>query len=224
MTSKGRYFGERTIAKAGIMEEACNKTDRSVPWRDWNRDPRVIGTLALFLCFGGIILGIVTARFDASHVGSGPSVAMWVWTALTCLALLGGLASGLRAVLLLWRSDQEQLADSLPERARYAAKVLREATTLVQELQTELTARTALLEDVRRRVAETSQQAEELEKLSHIDDETARAFNNLLDQALKHRLDDLERGARQREWIIGTVVAVAVGFIAILVAHFAVGF
>jgi hypothetical protein len=73
-------------------------------------------------------------------------------------------------------------------------------------------------------VEEASRQAEDREKISHVDDETARAFNNLLDQALKRRLDDLERTARQREWLIGTVVAVAVGIVSILVSHFVLGF
>lgn len=210
------------------MEEAGNKTDQGVRWRDWNRDPRGTAALTFFLIFVGIILGFVAYEFYKSQVEFGLSVATYVSTALAVLVLVAGLVSGWRTFLLLRRRQQERLAalraDSLPERAKHAAEVLQEATILVEELQAELTTRTTLLEDVRRRVAETSRQAEDLEKLSQVDDETARAFNNLLDQALKHRLEDLERGARQRDWFIGTVVAVAVGIIAILVAHFVLGF
>jgi hypothetical protein len=61
-------------------------------------------------------------------------------------------------------------------------------------------------------------------KLSHVDEETTRVLNKYFDEALKSRLEALERGARGREWLIGTVVAVVAGVVAILVAHFALGF
>jgi hypothetical protein len=205
-----------------------DKPDRSVRWLDWIHEP--IGTVALtfFLLVLGGILAVVALGFYKSQVEFGISFGTYVPATLAVLALVAGLAFGLRAWVLLLRVQKERLAalraDSLPERAKQAADVLREATTLVQELQDELTARTALLEDVQRRVAEGSRQADDLEKLSHVDNETARAFNNLLDEALKRRLEELERGARQREWFIGTVVAVPVSIIAILFSHFVLGF
>jgi hypothetical protein len=113
---------------------------------------------------------------------------------------------------------------SLPERAKHAAEVLREATTLVEELQAELTARTALLEDVRRQVAETTERATDMQQLAKVDDETTRILNRYFDEALKRRLESLEHSARGREWLIGTVVAVPVGILVILLAHFAFGF
>ena len=126
------------------------------------------------------------------------------------------------------KDRQEDLArlraDSLPERAKHAASVLQEATTLVEELQAELTARTALLEDVKRQVAETNQRAAEMKKLSHVDEETTRILNKYFDEALKSRLETLEYGARRREWLLGTVGALAFGIIAILFAHFVLGF
>jgi hypothetical protein len=142
--------------------------------------------------------------------------------------VIAALAFGLRAWVLLRRVQQECLAalraDSLPERAKQATDVLREATTLVKELQDELTARTALLEDVQRQVEEGRLKVDDLEKLSQVDDQTARAVKTLVDETLKRRLDELERTARQREWIIGTVVAVSAGIIAILFSHFVLGF
>jgi len=105
----------------------------------------------------------------------------------------------------------------LPERAKHASEVLQEATTLVQELQDELTARTELLEDVRRRVEEASRQAEDLERL---DDETVRVATNLVDQVFKSRLGDVKREGR----FIGTMGAFVIGIIVIVFAHFVLGF
>jgi hypothetical protein len=115
-------------------------------------------------------------------------------------------------------------ADSLPERASRAAQVLQEAITLVTELQDELNARTALLDDVKRQVAETTERAADIEKLSHVDEETTLILNKYFDEALKGRLETLERSARGREWLIGTVVALIVGVGAILVSHYGLGF
>jgi len=108
-------------------------------------------------------------------------------------------------------------AGSLPERAKHASEVLQEATTLVQELQDELTARTELLEDFRRRVEEASRQAEDLERL---DDETVRVATNLVDQVFKSRLGDVKREGR----FIGTMGAFVIGIIVIVFAHFVLGF
>jgi hypothetical protein len=63
-----------------------------------------------------------------------------------------------------------------------------------------------------------------LQEATTLVEETIRRVNDIVDQALKRRLDDFERVARQREWLIGTVVALAIGFIAILAAHFILGF
>ena len=115
-------------------------------------------------------------------------------------------------------------ADTLPERANRAARTLQDAITLVAELQDELTARAALLEDVKRQVAETTERAADMEKLSHVDEETSRILNKYFDEALKNRLDGLERGARSREWVIGTVVALLVGVGVILISHYTLGF
>jgi hypothetical protein len=49
-------------------------------------------------------------------------------------------------------------------------------------------------------------------------------MNTYFDDALKRRLEHLERSARGREWLIGTVVALLVGIGAILLARYALGF
>ena len=114
----------------------------------------------------------------------------------------------------------ELQAGSLSERAKQATSSLQEATTLVHELTQELTARSALLEDVKRQVAEAKQRAEDMDKLAQVDEKTTRILNKYFDEALARRLNDVESGSRRREWLLGTVGAVAFGLIAILVAHF----
>lgn len=141
--------------------------------------------------------------------------------------MASGRTSRLRSWVLLRTVQQERLAalraDSLPERAEHAAEVLLEATTLVEELQDELTARTDLLKDVQRQVKEGRLEVDKLEKLSQVDAQTARAFQALMDETLKRQLEELERAARKREWAIGTVVAVPAGIIGILLSHFVLG-
>ena len=107
---------------------------------------------------------------------------------------------------------------------RHAARVLQEATSLVEELQVELIARTALLEDLRCQAAETAERVADMEQLAKVDAKTSRVLNRYLDEALERRLGILEQSARRREWLIGTIVAVAVGVIAILFGHFVFGF
>jgi predicted nuclease with TOPRIM domain len=118
----------------------------------------------------------------------------------------------------------ELRASSLPERAKHAARALQEAVTLVEDLRSELDARTALLEDIRRQVAEATERASDMEKLSHVDEETTRLLNKYFDEALKSRLAALERGARGREWFIGTVVALVIGVGVILLSNYVLGF
>lgn len=60
--------------------------------------------------------------------------------------------------------------------------------------------------------------------MAKVDAKTSRVLNRYFDEALERRLGLLEQSARRREWLIGTIVAVAVGVIAILFAHFVFGF
>jgi hypothetical protein len=134
-------------------------------------------------------------------------------------------------VRYMWRTAKrrrERLAqlraDALPERAKHAAQVLQEATGLVTELQAELAARTVLLEDVQRQVAEANRRVGDMEKLSRVDSETTTVLNKYFDEALTSRLETLERSARRREWLLGTVGALLFGITAILLSHYLFGF
>jgi hypothetical protein len=145
--------------------------------------------------------------------------------ATTCFGAAGSIGRLAYRTILDHRTRLAQLrAESLPDRAKRAAQVLQEAITLVEELKSELDARTALLASIKRQAAEATERATDMAKLSHVDEETTRVLNKYFDEALKSRLEVLERDARGREWLIGTVVAVVAGIVAILVAHFALGF
>lgn len=115
-------------------------------------------------------------------------------------------------------------ADPLSERAGRATRALSEATKLVHELAQELTARSALLEDLKKQYDEASQHVEDMEALAKVDERTTRILNQYFDEALKSRLEELEQAARRREWLIGTLVAFSVAIIAIPIAHFLFGF
>lgn len=122
----------------------------------------------------------------------------------------------------------ELQADSLSERAMRARSALQEATSLARELTDELAARSALLEDVERQLAAESQRAEDMKRLDKVDEDTTRIINKYFDEALKRRLDDLERNARRREWGLaiagGLIIGLIVGIASILIAHFLFGF
>jgi hypothetical protein len=227
------------------MEAASNKPDgtesiedpahtrRQLQIRKYNRWSVVLTVIGIPLGFiitvqiyANLQEGI--ARNKLNHTVRSPVHLNWVFISLTMIILVAGLATILYSLFLSTKDNRERLArlraESLPERAKHAARVLQEATTLVEELQAELTARTALLEDVRRQAVETSQRIADMQQLSHVDDETTRILNKYFDEALKHRLDDLEHGSRRREWLIGLPIALTVGIIAILFAHYILGF
>jgi hypothetical protein len=176
------------------------------------------------LSFGAAIFQFLDPawRVPQSHPLSS-SYLLFLGVSSGIMAIMG--TAERRSELQTRRQELARLrANSLPDRAKHAAQVLQEATTLVEELQAELTARTALLEDVRRQVAETTERAADMARLSAVDEETTRVLNKYFDEALKHRLGELEHSARGREWLIGTVVAVAIGILAILFSHFVLGF
>jgi hypothetical protein len=115
-------------------------------------------------------------------------------------------------------------ADGLPERAKHVAQVLQEATTLVEELQAELSARTTLLERAKQQLDETARRTADMQRLTEEDPEIIRIVNEGWDQVLERRIGKLERGAICREVLLGTVGAVAFGIIAILLSHYLFGF
>jgi DNA-binding ferritin-like protein len=152
---------------------------------------------------------------------------------LTGYGFVGGLLL-YAAVRILWQASEQlrerrrQLAqlraDTVPERARQAAEALQRAMTLFAELQAEMDTRAALLEQAKQQMAETRQQTEDLQRLAAADPELLRVADERWDRAVARRFSEFERGARQREWMIGTVVAVVVGIVAILLSHYLFGF
>ena len=145
--------------------------------------------------------------------------------ALGTLALIGAMTVGIRVFRYLGQLDRRRFAelraDRLPERVKCAARALKEVTVLVEDLKTELSARTALLDNLKQQEADTAQRAADMDKF---DEDTKRILNNLVDSALKGRLNEIEQSTRRREWFIGTVIAAAVGVIAILISHIVFGF
>jgi hypothetical protein len=190
---------------------------RRISYRGALRDvATVVGGVT---CFGFAVALIAHPQSSASAV----AILFATGTAYVGIAALNA-QTRLEVVRDGRRRLAELRASSLPERAKHAARALQEAVTLVEDLRSELDARTALLEDIRRQVAEATERASDMEKLSHVDEETTRLLNKYFDEALKSRLAALERGARGREWFIGTVVALVIGVGVLLLSNYVLGF
>jgi hypothetical protein len=176
----------------------------------------------------GLIVWPIVMLVQPSHAGTGPSQGTLENTiAEGVFGLLGtGFMFWLIGKRLSERKSQlaELRADTLPDRAKRAAQVLQQAVTLFGELQAELDTRAALLTHAKQQLAETTQQAADMQRLAAEDPEILCIVNEGWDRALERRFGTFERGARRREWLIGTVVAIAVGVIAILLSHFLFGF
>jgi hypothetical protein len=125
-----------------------------------------------------------------------------------------GLIRGLRAA---WRAPLEQRAALVADTASYAVRLL-------DSLQKEIAARSAIVQALAGEVAAAQTQAEHAAQLARMNEEQAAAVNAFLDRLLETRLGALERQARRREWILATVVALIIGVSAILVSHYLVGF
>ena len=170
------------------------------------------------------IYGARITPFERAHFAREYFIFFAVFSIASCLlALLSRVPRRVHHSVIT-----ELRADSLSERAAHATSALQEATRLAHELTDELTARSALLEDVKRQLAEANQHAEEMRKLAQVDDETTDILNRYFDDALKTRLGELEKAARRREWglaiVGGMIVGLIVGVGSILIAHFLFGF
>ena len=199
----------------------------------WLQSPNayVVAIVALLIGFLFLWIGVEHAigrdflPHDTPKVKLLRTVVAFVLAA-PCL-VLGG-----RIFYSTWTDRRKRRQKALAElrssflsgRAAQASIALQEAVQLYEELRVELEARTALLEDVKRQVADTSRRAQEIEQLTRVDEETTRILNRYFDEALSRRLRDLEHGSRRREWLLGTFGALACGIIAILVAHYLFGY
>lgn len=122
-----------------------------------------------------------------------------------------------RALRATRRSPLEQRAALVAETVTYAGRLL-------DSLQREIAARSAIVQALADEVEASKTEAEHAAQLAQLNDQQARAVNAYLDRLLAARLDTMERHARRREWTLATIVALAVGVASILAAHFLVGF
>lgn len=197
------------------------------------QSPEAYALLVIFLFIGAVLLWIGVDH--AMGKGFQPHDTSKVKLLRTVVAfILAAPFLGFAGIIFYsnWtgrrKRRQEALAQlrssMLSRRAAQASIALQEAMQLYEELRVELEARTALLEDVQRQVADTSKRAQEIEKLTKVDEETTQILNRYFDEALSRRLRDLEHGSRRREWLLGTFGALACGIVAILAAHYLFGY
>jgi len=116
-----------------------------------------------------------------------------------------------------WKAPLEQRAALVADTATYAVRLL-------DSLQKEIAARSAVVQALAGEIEEAQTQAEHAAQLARLNDEQAEAVNAFLDRLLAARLGTMERHARHREWVLATVVALIIGVASILVSHYLVGF
>lgn len=123
---------------------------------------------------------------------------------------------------------QETATPSLTERANLVSEALRNVRQLFADLEAEVQARSAVVERLTGEAYQAEVRAEEAMKRAALNEEQAKAVDAWLDRALQSRLGEMERASRRREWLLGTIVTsiigLAVGVAAILIAHFWLGF
>jgi hypothetical protein len=116
-----------------------------------------------------------------------------------------------------WKAPLEQRAALVADTATYAVRLL-------DSLQKEIAARSAVVQALAGEIEAAQTQAEHAAQLARLNDEQAEAVNAFLDRLLAAGLGTMERHARHREWVLATVVALIIGVASILVSHYLVGF
>lgn len=112
----------------------------------------------------------------------------------------------------------------LERRAALVADTVTYAVRLLDSLQKEIAARSALVQALAGEVEAAQTQAEHAAQLARLNEEQAAAVNAYLDRLLADRLGAMERHARRREWVLATGVALVIGVASILASHFLIGF
>jgi hypothetical protein len=229
-------MNELTSGEPGSSETQDGDTPSDTaekPTTSWLRSPNAYGLLVIVALMGLVFLwvGIYHAMGRGFHPQDVSRIKILRTTFAFVLAapFLGVAGTFFYLNLADSRNRRREAlaqlhSSMLSTRAIQASIALQEATQLVEELRAELEARTTLLDDVKRQVADASQRAQEIEKLTQVDEETTQILNRYFDEALSKRLSNLEQGSRRREWLLGTFGALASGVIAILVAHYMFGF
>lgn len=114
--------------------------------------------------------------------------------------------------------------EPLAVRAQEISDALTRAGTLFAELQTEIDARTALIDSLAAKAKDAEGRAEEAIRRADLSEEQAKAVDAYLDRALKSELAKAERKSIRREWGLAIIGGLIIGVISILVAHFLFGF
>jgi hypothetical protein len=130
---------------------------------------------------------------------------------------------------------RESVSSSLAERAQVVANALGEATKIVHEIETEVKARAAIIENLVAQANQAEIRAGEAVRRAALSEQQVAAVDAYLNRALQSRIRELElrleqteRKTRRRDWMIATLVTSTVGLVvgvaAILIAHFWLGF
>ena len=112
----------------------------------------------------------------------------------------------------------------LAVRAQEVSDALTKARTLFADLETEVEARTALVEALTTKAQDAERRADDALRRADLSEEQAKAVDAYLGRAVKVQLDTVERKARRREWGLATLVGLIVGVASILIAHFLLDF
>ncbi len=113
---------------------------------------------------------------------------------------------------------------TLEERAQEVSEALSNAAELLDELQAEVRLRSVIIKQLGEQTAEAERRSEDAVRRAALDEEEAKAVDAYLDRTLQTRLRELEKKAKRREIVLGTVVALAVGVGSILISHYLFGF
>lgn len=114
--------------------------------------------------------------------------------------------------------------EPLAVRAQQVSDALARAGALFAELESEVNARTALIESLVVKAEAAESRADNAIRRADLSEEQAKAVDAYLDRALKVELAKVERKTRRREWGLATLGGLTIGIASILIAHFSFGF
>lgn len=111
-------------------------------------------------------------------------------------------------------------APPLEVRAKQVGEALAKAAELLDELQAEVKLRAVIIKQLEEQTVEAGRRSEDAVLRAALNEEQAKAVDTYLDRALQARLRELEKNARRREVMLGTVVALIVGIATIFISHY----
>jgi len=108
----------------------------------------------------------------------------------------------------------------LAVRAQEVSDALIRTGQLIDELQAEVKARMALIENLARQVQDADKRADEALRRAKLSEEDAKAVDAYLNRAVS----EAEARSRRREWGLATFAGLLIGVGAIVIARFLFGF